>query len=157
MKHMRRIIKEGNESLNYRCTEAVEEAKDKILDWLGEMEGQTDYVGDIGMEITEDENRQGYWLVGTQKCIEKSIQNWGLSEYCVGYYKSEMDMDIGNDFWENPEKFWCLCMMALVERLWNEVANALGLEDDVEITKEFIASVEKALSKFTSISQLGME
>lgn len=145
----------------YRCTGAVEDAKSHIVDWLNEAaeysDGKEEYVSDIGMEITESENADGVWNYGGQNAsIQDALTNWGLSAYMVEYCKDNLEMDIGKDFFDNPEKFWCICMINLVDQMWQQVASDIGLDDTVVITKELADKVEKALEKYKTISDLGM-
>ncbi len=145
----------------YRCTGAVEDAKNHIVDWLNEAaeygDGEEKYVSDIGMDITESENVNGVWdMSGAPGAIEDAFTNWGLSSYMVEYCKDNLDMDIGKDFFDNPEKFWLICMINLVDQMWQQVASDIGLDDTVVITKELADKVEKALEKYKTISDLGM-
>lgn len=145
----------------YRCTGAVEDAKNHIVDWLNEAaesgDGEEMYVSDIGMEITESENVNGVWdMGGAPEAIKDAFTNWGLSAYMAEYCKDNLDMDIGKEFFENPEKFWLICMIELVDQMWQQVASDIGLDDTVVITKELADKVEKALGKYKTISDLGM-
>ena len=167
MKHMRRLIKEGFDiDLDwYQCRDAVADAKEHIVNYLNEVaengDGEEQYISDIGMEITMNENNDGVWnYSGTAASIKDAIKNWGLSDYMVKYCKEELGMDIGKDFWENPEKFWCICMINLCEIIWNAVVNDLKLDKDgdtIVITKELADKVESFLSKkYETINQLGL-
>ena len=85
-------------NLNWQCKEAMDDAKATIEDYLNEHLGETiEYPSDFGMEITESENKDGYWVIGTQKSVEESIKNWGLSQWVVDYGKSELDADYGKE------------------------------------------------------------
>lgn len=147
-------------SLNWQCKEAMDDAKATIVDYLSEHIGENRNVGDLGFEITEDENNDGYWIVGTQKSVEEAIKNWGLSQYVVDYGKNELDADYGKEFWENPEGFWCVCMIVLVEHVWNKLVNDLKLDaegDEIEITEDLVSRVEEGLKKYDFITQVGMD
>lgn len=146
----------------YRCTGAVEDAKATIVNWLDEAarfsKGDEEYVSDIGYKITESDNVNGVWDGGgTNSAIQDALTNWGLSAYMVGYCKENLDMDIGKDFFNEPEKFWLICMIELVERMWQQAASDLGLDDTVVITKELVEDVEKDLEKYKTITDLGMD
>ncbi len=147
-------------NLNWQCKEAMDDAKATIEDYLNEHLGETiEYPSDFGMEITESENKDGYWVLGTQKSVEESIKNWGLSQWVVDYGKSELDADYGKEFWENPEGFFCVCMIVLVERFWNQIMNDLEIDPDgeVEITEDFVKNVVTDMQKYKFITDLGME
>ena len=145
-----------------RCTAAVEDAKNHIVNWLDEAarfsEGEEEYVSDIGYKITESDNVNGVWDAGgTYSAVQDALTNWGLSAYMAGYCKENLDMDIGKDFFNNPEKFWLICMIELVEQMWGRVAEDIGLEDTVVITNELVDKVEKVLAKYKTITDLGMD
>lgn len=147
-------------SLNWQCKEAMDDAKGKIVEWLDEHIGETHYISDLGTEFTEDENHDGYWVMGYSKAVEEALKNWGLSQYVVEYGKEELDADYGKEFWDNPEGFWCVCMIVLVEHVWNQVVNDLKLDadgDEIEITEDLVSRVDEGLKKYDFITQVGMD
>lgn len=136
----------------------MKEAKAKVAEWLEENIGTEHYVSDIGMEITESENRDGYWFANYPDAVKAAIGNWGLSQYVVDYGKEELDSDYGKMFWEDPDKFWVICMIILCEHIWNKLVEDLKLDsdDEIEISEKLVKRAESALKKYEYITQVGM-
>ena len=145
---------------DYDCFDTIAEAKDHIIGWLDENKGREINIGDAGFECTEYENRAEVWTYGTEKSLDKAIENWGVSESVVNCNPigDDYGKELGKTFWESPEKFWCACMITVCENLWSTAINETDYDtnDDVTVDDEFIKNIEFAWKDINTIEDIGM-
>lgn len=125
----------------------LEAIKGKVIDELNERIGQTVYLCDLGMELSESENANGSWYCSTFKAKEEVKNNFEFCGNFVDWYKSNIG-EILNPFGD-VEKFHCIMMIFAVEGAFSYALNKTKYSelwnDEFEITEEFVNEIEKAI------------
>lgn len=125
----------------------LEAIKGKVIDELNERIGETVYLCDLGMELSESENANGSWYCSTFKAKEEVKNNFEFCGCFVDFYQSEFG-EILNPF-DDVEKFHCIMMIFAVEGAFSYALNKTEYSelwnDEFEITEEFVKEIEKAI------------
>lgn len=122
-----------------------EEIKSDIINRLEEIEGQSEYLCDIGFKLTECENANGSWYCSTPKARNEIAEHFDEYGAIAEYMKN--DLCIETNPLLDSEKFHCQAMITLYEQAFGyAVCNFDEWDDEIEITPEFIERVKEALS-----------
>ena len=117
-----------------------EEAKRRLYDRIGE----TVYLCDLGMELTEAENCDGTWSYSRRNDMTNIKIYWDECADFVEYYHSNLGEDVPNVF-ENPEKFFCCMMIEAISSLVGQSICDGSLSDkwndEVELTEEMVKTI----------------
>ena len=129
----------------------LETIKGKVIDELNERIGQTHYLCDLGMELSESENANGSWYCSTFKAEEEVKNNFGFCGGFIEWYKNNIGETL-NPF-DDVEKFHCIMMIFAVEGAFSYALNKTKYEEfwneEFEITEEFVKEIETALNDIT--------
>ena len=126
----------------------LEIIKEKVIDELNERIGQTVYLCDLGMELSESENVNGSWYCSRYKAEEEVKANFDTCGKFVEWHKMNFGETL-NPF-DDVEKFHCIMMFFAVEGAFSSALNNTEYSDlwneKVEITEEFAKAIETALN-----------
>ena len=126
----------------------LEIIKEKVIDELNERIGQTVYLCDLGMELSESENVNGSWYCSRYKAEEEVKANFDTCGKFVEWHKMNFGETL-NPF-DDVEKFHCIMMVFAVEGAFSSALNNTEYSDlwneKVEITEEFAKAIETALN-----------
>lgn len=129
----------------------LEKIKGKVIDELNERIGQTIYVCDLGMELSDNENADGSWYCSRYKAEEDIKSNFELCKSFVNWYSSNIG-GLLNPF-DDLEKFHCTMMIFAVENAYCDAINKTKYMDlwneETEITEDFVKAIETALIRIT--------
>lgn len=126
----------------------LETIKGKVIDELNERIGQTVYLCDLGMELSESENANGSWYYSRYKAEEEIKANFDICGKFVEWHKMNFGETL-NPF-DDVEKFHCIMMIFAVEGAFSSALNKTEYIDlwneETEITEEFVKAIETALN-----------
>ena len=129
----------------------LETIKGKVIDELNERIGQTVYLCDLGMELSECENADGSWYCSRYEAEEEVKNNFELCKSFVEWYKMNFGETL-NPF-DDVEKFHCIMMFFVVEGAFSSALNKTEYSElwneKTEITEEFVKAIETALNDVT--------
>lgn len=128
----------------------LENVKADILDRLEQMEGETEYLCDIGFKLTESENCTGSWYCSSYKAAEEVKENFDIFGKAAEYMR---------DNWEDTtsplldaEIFHVKAMIAIYENTFNAAVSGFDeWNNAIEINMEFIQRVKEALEDVNEI------
>ena len=122
----------------------LENIKEKVIDELRERIGQTHYLCDLGMELSESENADGSWYCSTFEAEEEVKANFDICKSFVDWYNSNIG-GLLNPF-DDVEKFHCMMMIFAVEGAFSYALNKTEYSElwneEFEITEEFVNEIE---------------
>ena len=125
----------------------LETIKGKVIDKLNERIGQTVYLCDLGMELSESENANGSWYCSRYEAEEDVKNNFDFCGEFVGWYKDNFGEAL-NPF-DDVELFHCRMMIFAVENAFSYALNKTEYSelwnDEFEITEEFVNAIEEAI------------
>jgi hypothetical protein len=125
----------------------LETIKCKVVDELRDRIGQSYYLCDLGMVLSEDENANGSWYCSTFQAKEEVINNFDFCGSFVEFYHSNIG-DLLNPF-EDVKVFHCKMMIFAVENAFCYALNKTEYSDlwndEFEITEEFVNEIESAI------------
>lgn len=125
----------------------LETIKGKVIDELKERIGQTVYLCDLGMTLSESENANGSWYCSRYKAEEEVKNNFNFCGEFVDWYKDNFGETL-NPF-NDVELFHCTMMFFAVEGAFSCALNKTEYselwDEKFEITKEFVDEIEKAI------------
>ena len=123
----------------------------KVIDELNERIGQTVYLCDLGMELSEYENANGSWYCSRYEAEEEVKNNFEFCGSFIEWYKDNFG-EVLNPF-NDVELFHCTMMFFAVEGAFSCALNKTEYSDlwneKVEITEEFVDEIETALNDVT--------
>ena len=129
----------------------LESIKNKVVEELNDRIGQTYYLCDLGMILSEDENANGSWYCSTFKAKEEVKNNFEFCGSFVEFYHSNIG-DLLNPF-DDVETFHCKMMTFAIENAFQYALNKTEYsdlwDDEFEITEEFVNEIEKAIEDIT--------
>ena len=125
----------------------LESIKGKVIDELNERIGQTTYLCDLGMELSDYENANGSWYCSRYEAEEEVKANFDTCKSFVDWYNSNIG-GLLNPF-DDVEKFHCTMMIFAVENAFSYALNKTEYSelwnDEFEITEEFVNAIEEAI------------
>ena len=129
----------------------LETIKGKVIDELNERIGETVYLCDLGMELSETENASGSWYCSTFKAKEEVKNNFEFCGSFIDWYNRYIG-GLLNPF-DDVEKFHCTMMIFAVENAYNYALSKTKYSDlwneEVEITEEFVKEIEEIIESIT--------
>lgn len=127
----------------------LENIKEKVIDELRERMGQTHYLCDLGMTLTESENADGSWYCSSYKAKEDIVDNFDFCGAFYEWHKDNFGKAISCNPFEDTELFHCMMMIFAVEGAFNYALNKTEYSelwnDEFEITEEFVNAIEEAI------------
>lgn len=127
----------------------LEAIKGKVIDELNERIGDTVYLCDLGMELSESENADGSWYCSNYKAKEDIVDNFDFCGAFYEWHKDNFDEVISYNPFEETELFHCSMMIFAVSNAYDYALNKTKYSDlwneEVEITEEFVKEIEKAI------------
>ena len=125
----------------------LETIKGKVIDELNERIGQTHYLCDLCMELSDYENATGSWYCSRYEAEEEVKANFDVCKSFVDWYNSNIG-GLLNPF-DDVEKFHCTMMIFAVENAFSYALNKTEYSelwnDEFEITEEFVNAIEEAI------------
>ena len=127
----------------------LENIKGKVIDELNERIGQTHYLCDLGMTLSESENADGSWYYSSYKAKEDIVDNFDFCGAFYQWHKDNFGEAISYNPFEDTELFHCTMMIFAVENAFSYALNKTEYSelwnDEFEITKEFVNAIEEAI------------
>lgn len=128
----------------------LENVKSDILYRLEQMEGETEYLCDIGFKLTKEENFDGSWYRNRYQAVEEVKENFDIFVEAAEYMRDNW-CDTTNPFLET-EFFHVKAMICIYENTFNAAISDFDeWNSTVEINEEFIHRVEEALEDANDI------
>ena len=127
----------------------LESIKNKVIDELNERIGETVYLCDLGMELSESENADGSWYCSSYKAKEDIVDNFDFCGAFYEWHKDNFGEAISYNPFEETELFHCTMMIFAVENAFQYALNKTEYSDlwneEFEITEEFVKAIEDAI------------
>lgn len=128
----------------------LENVKSDILYRLEQMEGETEYLCDIGFKLTETENCNGSWYCSSYKATEEVKSNFDIFGKAAEYMRDNW-CDTTNPFLET-ELFHVKAMICIYENTFNAAVSSFDeWNDEIEINEEFVQRVKEAFEDVYNI------
>lgn len=136
--------------LDMNSKKFLENVKADILYRLEQMEGETEYLCDIGFKLTESENCTGSWYCSNYKATKEIKENFDIFGEAADYMRDNWG-DTTNPLLDT-ELFHVKAMIAIYENTFNTAVSGFDeWNDAIEINEKFIQRVKEALEEVNEI------
>lgn len=137
-----------NEFFNY----VKDEAKDRLNNYIG----NSVYLCDLGMTLTEEENVDGTWSYSVYKDSKNIKKYWDDCGDFVEYYKDNFGEDCKWNPFSEPEKFFCSVMIEAIsilvgQSICNNEEFRNFWNNEIKITEDV---VNKIIEGFENIEEI---